>query len=276
MRDLKRFEQILEQIKDIEIQGATNIAEAGIRAFLINPNAESAKKILSTRPTEPFLQNSIHLLLKSKNPKKTSKKILDYIKKSNKKIARHGSMIIKNDMNIFTHCHSSTVMDILKLAKKKHKQFVVYNTEVQPLLQGRKTATELAKLGIKVIHLPDTAAEDALKKCDLFLFGADAYLKNKIVNKAGTNMLCEIAKLHNIPCYSAGISLKYTKKIKMEMRSGKELWDERNKNIIVINPAFSSLNAKHLTGIISEFGITNYKKFIKLSMQNLKTFENSK
>ena len=176
-------------------------------------------------------------------------------------------------MNIFTHCHSSTVVNILKYAKRKGKKFVVYNTESGPLLQGRKTARELAKAGINVIYLPDFAAQDALNKCDLFLFGADAYLPKKIINKTGTNMLCEIAYLHNIPRYSCGISLKYAKKAKIEMRSGKEVWDERNKRIIIFNPAFSELNSKYVSGVISEFGILHYKDFIKRAKKNLEKFE---
>jgi len=269
---MKRFNQLLEEIKKVKVQGATNIAKAGIKAFLIQPDKESAKKIISTRPTEPFLQNAIYSLLKSSNPKLTAKKFLDYIEKSNEKISTNGAKLIKDNMTIFTHCHSSSVVGILKLAKKQGRKFQVYNTETEPLLQGRQTARELAKAGIKVTHFPDLAAEDALRRCNLFLFGADAYLKRKIVNKTGTNMLCEIAKGHGIPRYSCGISLKYAKKIKMEVRSAKEVWDERNKKITIFNPAFSVVKSKYLSGVVSEFGVLPYKKFIKLAKNNLKKF----
>ena len=273
MKNKKRFEKILRDIKSVEIQGARNIAIKGIGAFLLQPDEDSAKKIISQRPTEPFLQNAIKFLQNSADKKKAAKKYLEYINKAHKKIAVNGSKLIKNNMNIFTHCHSSNVVSILIYAKKKRKKnFVVYNTETQPLLQGRKTARELAKAKIRVIYLPDLAAEDALRKCDLFLFGADAYLPRKIINKTGTNMLVEIARLHNVPCYSCGESLKFTNKIKLEIRSGKEIWDERNKNITVINPAFSALKAKKVTGVVSEFGILRYKKFIKKAKQNLKNF----
>ena len=271
----KRFNQIARDIKSVKIQGATNVAKAGIKAFLLNPNPEHAKKIINLRPTEPFLQNAIYSLLNSKNPEKTARKYFDYAEKSHKKIAKYGSSLIKNGMNIFTHCHSSTVLDILKYAKKQGKKFTVYNTETEPLMQGRQTAKELAKIGIPVIYAPDLAAEDSLKKCHLFLFGADAYLRNKIVNKTGTNMLCEIAYLHNIPRYSCGISLRYTKKVKIEMRPAKEVWDNRNNKIIIFNPAFSVLKSKYITGVISEFGILPYKKFIKLAKKNVKKFRDN-
>lgn len=267
---MKRFEAIIRDIKSVKIQGATNIAKAGIEAFLISPTKKTAKKILETRPTEPALQNIIKILLKSKNSNKTAKKYIRYLENSNKKIAISGAKLIKNNMSVFTHCHSSSVMGILKYAKKQNKNFIVYSTETRPLYQGKKTAKELAKANIKVIYLPDLAAPDIIKKCDIFLFGSDAFLPKKIINKIGTNMLAEVAKKQKIPCYSCGSSLKFTNKIKMEKRNPKEVWDEREKNIKVLNPAFSEVNEKHITGVISEYGVLPYKNFIKLAKKNIK------
>ena len=264
---MKRFDNILKDIKEVKIQGATNIAKAGIKAFLMQPTEDSAKAIINTRPTEPLLQNSIKFLLNSQNQKKTAKKILDYIEKSNKKISNYGKNLIKKDMNVFSHCHSSTVINILKQAKKKKKNFVVYTTEVEPLLQGRQTAEDLAKAKIKVIVFPDLAAEQAIKKCDIVLFGADAFTKRFAVNKIGTSTICNIATDNNIPTYSAGISLKFTKKVKMEFRKESEVWNEKNKNIDIVNPAFDKIPKKLITGVISEFGILNYKDFAKKAKQ---------
>ena len=269
---MKRFEKILQDIRDVKIQGATDVAKAGIKAFLISPDKNSAKKILAARPTEPLLQNALKFLLKSRNLKSDSKFFLDYIKKSQKVIAKKGAVKIRQDANIFTHCHSSTVIEILKQAKKFKKKFVVYTTEVEPLLQGRQTAEELAKSGIKVIISPDLAAPQLLKKCSILLFGADAFSKKGIANKIGTSTLCKLAKQMNIPRYACAISLKFAKKIKLETRPGKEVWDEKNKNIKVINPAFDFTPKKLLTGVISEFGILPYSKFVKKAKQNLKRF----
>jgi ribose 1,5-bisphosphate isomerase len=271
-KSLNRFDKILKDIKSVKIQGATAIAKSGIKAFILKPGRESARKILQTRPTEPLLQNSIRFLIKSKYPKKSSKKLLHYFKFSENKIAKKATQLIKNNMNVFSHCHSSTVVSILKQAKKQKKNFVVYTTEVEPLLQGRKTAMELAKSNIKVIVFPDLAAEQALKKCDLFLFGVDAFLKKGIINKIGTSILCKIAKEHNIPRYACGISLKFTKKIKIEKRNPKEVWDEKQKKIEVFNPAFDLVRKKLVSGVISEFGILSYKRFIKKAKQNLRKF----
>ena len=269
-----RFDKILADIKSIKVQGAENVAKAGIEAFLLEPNKKSVKKILETRPTEPLLQNAIKILNKSQSPAKTAEKFLSNLKKSHKTIEKKGAQLIKNDMNIYSHCHSSTVIDILKYAKKKQKKnFVVYTTEVEPLLQGRQTAKDLAKAKIKVIVAPDLAAENSLKKCDLFLFGADAFTKSEVANKIGTNTLVRLAKLHNIPRYSCGVALKFTKKIKIEKRSAREVWDERNKKIEVINPAFDKTKLKELSGIISEFGILSPKQFVKMAKQKVKKLQ---
>ena len=201
----------------------------------------------------------------------TEGNFVDYVKYSDKEISEQGASLVEEDMNIFTHCHSSSVVNILKYAKRKlKKNFVVYTTETDPLLQGRKTAKELARTGIKIIHVPDTAVEYSLKKADLFLFGSDAFLKKGSVNKVGTAMYAEIAKHNNIPVYCCGISLKYTKKVKLEFRSGKEVWDEREKNISVLNPAFDVVKKKFITGVVSEFGILNYPRFIHIAKNHLK------
>ncbi|MGC9309495.1 MAG: hypothetical protein ACP5D2_02245 [Candidatus Nanoarchaeia archaeon] len=260
----KRFKKIIKKIKTLEVQGAEDVAKTGIKAFLIEPNKQAAKILLKSRPTEPLLQNAIKRLLKAENKKREANKILREIEKAHKQAVSKGKKLIKNNMNIYTHCHSSTVIDILKQAKQiSKKRFVVYTTEVEPRLQGRMTARELSNAHIKTIIAPDLAAEHIIRKCDLFLFGADAFTKKGVVNKIGTSFLCELAKKYHIPRYSCGISMKYANKVKLEKRPGKEVWDDGDKLIDIENPAFDFVNKKLLTGIISEHGILTYKQFLK-------------
>ena len=267
----RQFNKILSDIKSVKIQGAENVAKAGIKAFLLIPSKPMAKKILAVRPTEPLLQNAIKILLKSEKPKITAKRFLKDLKKSHEAISRKGAKLIKNDMNVYTHCHSSTVIDILKYAKRKQKKkFVVYTSEVEPLLQGRITAKDLANAGIKVIVSPDLAAEQSIKKCDIFLFGADAFTKSIVANKIGTSMLVKLAEDYNVPRYSCGVSLKITNKVKIEQRSQNEVWQNNDKDIEIFNPAFGKTKMKNLTGVISEFGILTPKQFVKKAKEKLK------
>jgi translation initiation factor 2B subunit (eIF-2B alpha/beta/delta family) len=266
-------EEFIERLRDVKIQGANEIAKAGIHAYISQPEKKFANKIISVRPTEPLLQNTLTILKNSSRKNQTARNLLNYIEQSKEKIAKFGANLIKNDMNVFSHCHSSTVIEIIKYAKlKQKKNFVVYTLEVEPLFQGRKTAEELASVGIKVIVFPDLAASEAIKHCDLFLFGADAFTKKGVANKIGTEILCKLAEDFKIPRYSCGVSLKYTKKVKIEYRRGKELWDERNKNIQVINPAFDFTNKKYLSGVISELGILSFNDFIKKAKKTINNF----
>lgn len=265
-----RFNKIISDIKSVKIQGANNIALAGIEAFLLFNDKSHIKKIISSRPTEPLLQNFIKILLRSSNVKKTAVYLKKYIENSQKKINIIGSTLIKDDMKIFSHCHSSSVIQLLKYAKKQKKKFTVYTAEVEPLLQGRKTARELAKAGIRVIVMPDLSSGHFLKKCDIFFFGADAYTKKFVYNKIGTETLAYLASLYKIPSYSIGVSLKYSSNVKLEKRDSKEVWNQHNPNISVENLAFDALNRRYLTGVISEYGITHYDKFIRLARLTLK------
>jgi len=265
------FESILEDIKSVKIQGAEHIAKAAIKAYTNSPSKESAKRLLATRPTEPLMQNALHALTSSKNTEVKAKELLSYIEYSHKEAVKYGSSLIKEDMNVYSHCHSSTVIDILKYAKYKlHKKFVVYTTEVEPLLQGRKTAEELSKSRIKVILAPDLTAETMLSKCDLFLFGSDAFTKKYAVNKIGTAMLVAHAKLLGIPRYACGTSLKYAHKVTLEKRKPEELWKKQNKNILIQNPAFDQAKLSDISGVVSEFGILSGKSFIKKARETVK------
>ena len=260
---MKSVEKIIRDIKSVKIQGADNIAIAGIEAYLKNPSDKIKNEILNARPTEPLLQNSLNKISESKDKKKTAKSLIKFINSSKKKTAKAGAKLIKQNTTVFTHCHSSNVISILKEAKKQGKKFKVHTLEVEPLLQGRMTAKDLAKAKIKVTVFPDLAAEQAMKGCDIFLFGVDAFTKKGLANKIGTKILCSIAKAKRIKRYSCGNSLKLTKRLKIEKRKGREVWDERNKNISVKNPAFDFVPRKLLTGVISEFGVLTFKQFIK-------------
>ena len=272
---VSKFEKILSDIKLVKIQGAENIARAGIQAYALEPNEHALKRILSTRPTEPLMQNGVNLIHNARNKLRAAQIFLSKLRKDHENIARYGADLIRNDMNVYVHCHSSTVMDILKYAKLKNKKhFVVYTTEVEPLLQGHLTAKDLAKAKIKVIVSPDLYAEKILSKCDILLFGADAYTKSVVANKIGTSTLVRLAKYHRIPRYSCGVTLKFTKKLKLEERPSSEVWDERENKIQVINPAFDVTRLDDLTGIICEQGIVSPKTFVRRAKESLRHFQN--
>ena len=57
MNNKKRFNQLCKDIKSIKIQGARNVALAGLQAYKLSPTPATKSKILKLRSTEPFLLN---------------------------------------------------------------------------------------------------------------------------------------------------------------------------------------------------------------------------
>lgn len=263
----KKFDDIVEGIDSVRIQGAKNIAKYALKAYLLLPGKSSKKKLLSLRPTEPLLRNVLDLAEKN-----LSSEVMKHFGESQEKINRFALKIIKNKDVIFTHCHSSTVSEALAYAKSKGKKFEVYATETRPLYQGRKTVRDMKKAKIKVTQFVDSAAQIILtgrqktKKPDKFFLGADALLDSGIVNKIGSGMFAHIASENKVPLYIFADSWKYSSKpVKMEKRGFKEIWKSAPKNpkIEIKNPAFEFVPRKYIKSIISEYGMKKYAEFLR-------------
>jgi len=259
-----RFNSICRKIKEIKIQGATNVAKAALKAYYIYPNKITKKILLDLRPTEPMLSHVLQLA-----DKQTEKQILQHFQISQDIINKLVFKLIKHNSIIYTHCHSTSVVKALIYAKKHGKNFQIHNTETRPLFQGRKTAEELASARIRVVNYVDSAFSIALNRCNMVFLGADALLKNSIINKVGSNTIVQLAKNKKIPIYVIADSLKYsTKDVKIEERDFKEVWNPKTNKIHVENPAFESFSPKFIKAIISELGMMTYSVFLKRVGQN--------
>ncbi len=290
------FQSIVQDIKDIKIQGAQNVAKAAAKAIDIitndfrrsSPNEllshlKKAKQILlKTRPTEPALRNVLNYLfykLEGDDLVKVLNEKQLYIRtrfeKVEESIAKIGAKKVVSGGVVFTHCHSSTVVDILLKAKKERKRFSVHNTETRPLFQGRLTARELARAGIPVVHFIDSSARLALKEADVMFIGADAITsEGKVVNKIGSEMFAEIADKYDVPVYVCSDSWKFDPlsvfgyEEKIERRSGNEVWPGAPKGVRIDNRAFEKIGSDLITGIISELGVYKPEIFVEEVRRN--------
>lgn len=268
IKKTEEFNKICKDIKTLKIQGAENVAIAAAKALLLRHDIFAVKKLISLRPTEPCLRNTIKFILSYENIEEGVKEALKHFDYAQNKIAEIGSKLIKNKMTVFTHCHSNTVINILSYAKKQGKMFKVYCTETRPLFQGRITAKQLTKLKIPVTLFIDSAAKFALKKADIVFFGADAITSTKIYNKIGSEMFAIIAKQYGVPLYIATDSWKFDAKAiygeeeKIEIRATKEIWPNAPKGVKILNPAFEKIDPQLVTGIISELGLFMKESFI--------------
>jgi translation initiation factor 2B subunit (eIF-2B alpha/beta/delta family) len=261
----KRFGQIVQDIKKIKIQGASGIAKAALKAYSLFPGKNSKNILLKSRPTEPMMAKILGMAEKTEY-----NKILKHFSYSQDKINSLVLRLIWKDSVIFTHCHSTNVSKALIYAHKKGKKFEVYSTETRPLYQGRKTAMELRKSGIKVTSFVDSSIGIALskkqgfKKVNHVLIGADALLKNGIINKVGSELVARIAHEEKTPFFIVADSWKFTKdKVPIEQRNLNEVWNKAPKNIKIRNPAFEFVSKNYITGIITELGFMKYDEFIR-------------
>lgn len=261
MNKQEKITKIVEDIKAIKIQGARNIAKSALYAYSLSPDKKTKNLLVHARPTEPMLANTLE-----NYDKQGYNKTLEHFSKAQEKINRLVFKLIRNNSVIFTHCHSTNVINALIYAKQHGKKFSVLNTETRPLFQGRKTSKELEKAGIKVVSFIDSASRIMMKekKVSLIFLGADAIIKKGVINKVGSGMFAEIAYDNNIAVYIIADSWKYSpKNLRIEERAFTEVWESAPEKIKIENPAFELIPAKYIKSIISELGILSLNKFLQ-------------
>ena len=167
---LVNIAQVVQDIKDIKIQGATNIAKSAFDILITeskNQTFDSSEEFLtfiesamqmfiSARPTEPMLFNGMDYIKSQiarckdnlcdsiqKTVIEAATYYLNLIKETAERAILNGLGIINDGDNVLTHCHSTSAVKTLALHKVKGLKFKVFNTETRPLYQGRKTAKDL-------------------------------------------------------------------------------------------------------------------------------------
>ena len=274
------------RISRLEIQGARNVAIFGIKTiikFIKSGNWKSRKgfirdleratrKLSSARATEPGLRNAMRFILENARSGEnlsesmnlgleSAHAMMDDIKKSLDNLVNVGVKRIPEGV-VFTHCHSSTVTSILKGAWDQGKRFKVINTETRPRFQGRITARELAKHGIPVIHIVDSAARFYMKDVDLVLVGGDAVTADGfLINKIGTSQIMLVARESGTMTASAVETFKFDPETlsgnweKIEMRNPSEVWKNPPRGVKVLNPAFDMTPPEYINFMITDRGI---------------------
>ena len=131
-------------------------------------------------------------------------------------IGRHGAKLIRNGMNILTHCNAGWLafVDVgsatapLYAAQAQGRKFHVYCDETRPRCQGATlTAWELAEQRVSHQVIADSAAGHLMQrgKIDLVIVGSDRTLgrTGEVANKIGTYSKAVLARRHRIPFYVA-------------------------------------------------------------------------
>ncbi|RKY32150.1 MAG: S-methyl-5-thioribose-1-phosphate isomerase [Candidatus Omnitrophota bacterium] len=295
---IKDVKGVCDAIKKMKIRGAPaigvmaayGVALCGINSKNIKEIKRGIEKIRKTRPTAYNLFYSLKRMesiierkdLKFEEIKRLlieeAEKIYNEDLVSCYKIGENGEKLIKNGMNILTHCNAGglattgfgTALSVFFISKKKGKKFHIFVDETRPVLQGaRLTTWELEKANIPYTLICDNMAGYLMKqgKIDMVIVGADRIARNgDTANKIGTYSLAVLAKYHNIDFYVAApsstfdLSIKDGKDIPIEERDPEEVRGFMGKRISpkncpVYNPAFDITPAELIKGFITEKGI---------------------
>lgn len=257
--------------------------------------------LANARPNEPLAKNGVKYILKKLQEKVTNqsfdgvvngnleirladmvKYVIDLcneylviIENSKNKIIKESEKVFdefktKNGRTvegIFTHCHSSTAVNVINnYAKNFNSSVKVACSETRPLYQGRKTAKYLVEKGIDTTLIVDNSAEYfildmASFPIDVVFVGTDQItLDGCMINKIGSFGVCLASYIDKDPVYVVGSLLKTDvessrNNFKIEMRDEKEIWDTAPDNLKIVNPAFELVDGRLITGFITEEGI---------------------
>lgn len=301
----QRTRKICTDISSLKIQGARKIALASIEALYFaaldsrakTPQALysdlllAADALSSSRPTEPMMRNSLHdairfALLQAKKKGSSvqgmrdalalqKKEFFSHMQLHFEKICEFGARQIPPNSRILVHCHSHTVVGILRRAQYLGKRPSVICSETRPRMQGRQTAQELAASGIDVSLIVDSAANTYLSHMDLVLVGADAVTASgDLVNKIGTSAIAQLAYMHGVRFYSAAELYKFDPATRwgapepIEQRPPLEL-GKPIKGVKIQNPAFDITPAKCISAYICEEGIIPPQGMLQLASKIL-------
>ncbi|MCL2712805.1 MAG: ribose 1,5-bisphosphate isomerase [Methanomassiliicoccaceae archaeon] len=299
-------DETAKAIKDMEIRGAGRIARAAAEALSDtaskdHKNIEAMKKeiirskdvLTASRPTAVSLYNAVQYTLKGfddcksvKEAKelliKNSKEFVTLSNEAVKKIGIMGSRRIKDNSVILTHCNSSAALQCIKQAHRDGKKIKVYATESRPWRQGILTVNELAKEGIDVTMIIDSAVRTVMKKIDIVLVGADTITSNgSVVNKIGTSQVALAANEARVPfvvcseTYKISPQSMYGDMVTIEERNNDEIVkkNEISENVKIFNPVFDSTPPKYIDGIITEIGIINPGSVYEIMIKQFGTTE---
>ncbi|PWI47274.1 S-methyl-5-thioribose-1-phosphate isomerase [Candidatus Heimdallarchaeota archaeon B3_Heim] len=298
------YRDIVEAIKSMKIRGAPSIGATAayglaqaINEFWGEPEyltkvSLAYDQLLLSRPTAVDLKNGLDHVKKTwvVSPDEAivqAQKFAHNISMQGKKIGEVGKSLIRESMNILTHCHTGALALVdhgsaiapLIASWEDGMRFHVYVDETRPRMQGRLTSWELTQYGIDHTVICDSASGHLMSsgKVDLIILGADRVAKNgDIANKIGTHNLAVIANHYSIPFYSAfpdttfDINTSTGAEITIEERNPQEIYEVRGlsktkrtrisvsvykENTHFYNPAFDVTPAELLSGYITPHGI---------------------
>ncbi|KUG19539.1 MAG: S-methyl-5-thioribose-1-phosphate isomerase [Methanomicrobiaceae archaeon] len=288
-------------IERLEIRGAPALGIAGalgvalaartspherMEAFLRDVRG-AAEQLKSTRPTAVNLAWGIDRVLARieradsvdearRSAVAEAEAVVREDEESCRTLGQHGAGLLPDPCTVLTHCNAGalacrcwgTALGVVRSAVRAGKQVRVIACETRPLHQGsRLTCWELARDGIDVTAIPDSAAAYLMRKggIDCVIVGADRITSDAVFNKIGTYMHAVAARYHAIPFYVAAPLSTFDagrseKDIVIEQRDRRELAYCGDRQLLpekvnVLNYAFDATPLSLVSAIITEEGV---------------------
>ncbi len=283
---IPKVKEIGEGIKTMKIRGAGKIARAAAEAmknyaveftgtkdeFLSGLN-EVRDYLLSTRPTAVSLRNAVYYVMnrvEGDNVEELKHSVIDsadeFINLSLgavKKIGKFGAERIRDGSTILTHCNSSAALEVIIQAHRSGKEVHVLNTETRPWLQGHITSRKLAKEGVDVTMIVDSAVRYFMRDIDIVIVGADTIASNgAVINKIGTSQIALVAHEARVPFMVAAETYKFSpetvigKLVDIEERPAEEIANPEDfPGVKFRNPVFDATPPEYIDAIITERGL---------------------
>ena len=187
-------------------------------------------------------------------------------------IAENALQLMPDGSAVLTHCNAGalatgglgTALAPLHLGHSRGLHFQVYADETRPLRQGaRLTAWELARHGITVSVLPDSAAASLLAsgKINMVIVGSDRIAANgDVANKIGTFPLAVMAARFDVPLFVLAPATTIDPHcptgadIPIEQRDADEIYGEdgAREGVEAFNPAFDVTPSELVTHIVTD------------------------
>ena len=286
----KEVKNIIQDMQDLKIQGATNTAMAVMETlgrYVVDVKGDlervkidleqTAYSLAKARATEPLARNAVRYVLAEVKDAITleairdtvalrTQRFNDMLREAKAEIVKVGVKALDGTDLVLSHCHSSTAVGILKGIDHKIKKLTVITTETRPMFQGRKTAKTLLEANIDVVMIVDSAVatfltDDTYLPIDVVLIGCDEFTaEGNAINKVGSLSIALAARDARKPLFIATPLLKagtetLLSKPVIEKRPYQEIWKDAPKNLQIINQSFEVVPANLISGYITEEGV---------------------
>lgn len=190
---------------------------------------------------------------------------LDELDRTLNRTIQHTSEVIGPNKTILTISMNQTVLKALLTTVEADRVIIA---ESRPAFEGRQTAEQLAKAGVRVEIVSDAAAPGLVREAQVVLLGADSVLADgSVVNKVGSFGISLAAQDAVVPLYAACETLKITpsQSTLTELHPGQELWKNAPAGVKCRNPYFERIPAELLSGIITERGLLQTQEVSRMA-----------